>query len=159
VQAPQFVPEYTPLDELLTVMQESGQHVAIVVDEFGSAAGLVTIQDLITQIIGDSPEVGDENDESIQIIDAHTFLIQAQIDLEEVNDRLNLTLPLSPEYQTLGGFLLYQWQRIPIAGETGQYANCELTVVSTAGPRIEQIKIHRLQLDPDKDHLNQHPIQ
>jgi CBS domain containing-hemolysin-like protein len=145
VQAPQFVPEYTPLDELLTVMQESGQHVAIVVDEFGSAAGLVTIQDLITQIIGDSPEVGDENDESIQVIDAHTFLIQAQIDLEEVNDRLNLDLPLSTEYQTLGGFLLYQWQRIPIGGETCQYANCELTVISTAGPRIEQIKIRRIE--------------
>ncbi len=146
VHPPQFVPEYTPLAELLPVMQQSGQHMAIVVDEFGSAAGLVTIQDLISQIIGESPEVGKEEDDAIQSLDSHTYLVQAQLDLEALNERLNLNFPLSDEYQTLGGFLLYQWQRIPIEGETRQYGDCELTVISNQGPRLDRVRIHRIEI-------------
>jgi CBS domain containing-hemolysin-like protein len=150
IHPPQFVPEFTPLDELLPVMQQSGQHMAIVVDEFGSAAGLVTIQDLISQIIGESPEVGQDEDDAIQWLDSHTFLVQAQMNLAELNERLHLGLPLSGEYQTLGGFLLYQWQRIPIEGETRQYGDCELTVMETVGPRLDQIRIHRIETASSK---------
>jgi CBS domain containing-hemolysin-like protein len=141
----QFVPEYTPLGELLTVMQASRQHMAIVVDEFGGTVGLVTIQDLITQIIGESPEQVDEEDLPIQQLDENTFMVQAQMSLEEVNDVLDLNLPLVDEYHTLGGFLFYQWQKIPTQGETLQYANYELTVVSAEGPRLHQIRIHRIE--------------
>lgn len=144
IQPARFVPEYTSLGELLTLMQRDRQHMVLVVDEFGGTAGLVTIQDLVTQIIGDTDGESDE-DQPIQILDENTFLIQAQMNLEEINDRLDLNLPLIEEYQTLGGFLFYQWQKIPQQGETLQYANYELTVVSAEGPRLHQIRVHRIE--------------
>jgi CBS domain containing-hemolysin-like protein len=155
IQPARFVPEYTSLGELLTLMQRDRQHMVLVVDEFGGTAGLVTIQDLVTQIIGESPELGSDEDLPIQTIDENTFLIQAQVDVEEINDRLHLALPLIDEYQTLGGFLFYQWQKIPQPGETLQYANYELTVISSEGPRLHQIRVQRIEtpamLDPNLD--------
>jgi CBS domain containing-hemolysin-like protein len=145
IQPVTFVPEPTPLDELLSLMQQSGQHMAIVVDEFGSTAGLVTLQDLISQIIGKTPEMGREAEEGIQWLDTHTYLVQAQLDVEEVNEQLNLELPITGEYRSIGGLLLYQWQRIPIIGETLQYGDCELTLVSAEGPRLKEVRIHRLE--------------
>jgi CBS domain containing-hemolysin-like protein len=151
VRPVQFVPQYKSLADLLELMQASGQHIVIVVDEFGETAGLVTIQDLITQIIGESPESGDEKALTIQWVDQHSCLVQAQMDIEEVNELLQLNLPLSGEYQTLGGFLLYAWQAIPNEGETLQYGDCELTVVSTDGPRLHQINIHRISPAPSSE--------
>lgn len=145
IRPARFVPEYTSLGELLTLMQRDRQHMVLVVDEFGATAGLVTIQDLVTQLIGETPEPQTEGDLLIQVLDANTFLVQAQTDLEEVNDQLQLDLPLTEEYQTLGGFLLYQWQRIPTPGETLQYGNYELTVVSAEAARLHQIRIHRIE--------------
>ncbi|WP_082906283.1 hemolysin family protein [Phormidesmis priestleyi] len=141
----QFVPEYTPLGELLTLMQRSRTHMVVVVDEFGGTAGLVTIQDIISQIIGDSSEPQGDEEHSIQILDENTFLIQAQMNLEEVNEELSLDFPLAEEYQTLGGFLFYQWQKIPAPGETLQYGDCELTVISAEGPRLHQIQVRRIE--------------
>jgi CBS domain containing-hemolysin-like protein len=144
LQPVKFVPESTPLDELLTLMQKSGQHMAVVVDEFGSTAGLVTLQDLISQIIGETPEHGSAEDPDIQWLDANTCIVQAQLDVEEINDRLNLELPVTDEYRSLGGLLFYQWQRIPIVGETLQYGDCELTLISADGPQLQEVRIHRL---------------
>lgn len=70
--------------------------------------------------------------------------MQAQLNLEEVNERLNLQLPLTDEYQTLGGFLLFQLQKIPQPGETLRYEDWEFTVISAEGPRLHQIQIHQL---------------
>jgi CBS domain containing-hemolysin-like protein len=151
----QFVPQYKTLGDLLTLMQASGQHIVIVVDEFGETSGLVTIQDLVTQLIGASPESGDEKALTIQWMDQHTCLVQAQMDIEEVNEQLQLDLPQSGEYQTLGGFLLYELQRIPNEGETLQYGDCELTVVSTDGPRLHQINIHRISTPPSPPEISE----
>jgi CBS domain containing-hemolysin-like protein len=151
IRPARFVPEYTPLGELLTLMQRSRHHIVVVVDEFGSTAGLVTIQDLIAQIIGESPENEMETINLIQRIDAHTFMVQAQLSLEEVNQSLRLNLPTLDEYRTIGGLLLYQFQRIPCEGETLQYGSCEMTIVTTIGPRLDQIQVRRLEpLPPDE---------
>ncbi|XTZ10404.1 MAG: transporter associated domain-containing protein, partial [cyanobacterium endosymbiont of Rhopalodia yunnanensis] len=71
--------------------------------------------------------------------------VKAQINLEELNKVLDLELPLTDEYQTLGGFLLYQWQKIPSIGETLFYDNLEFTVVTVEPPRLLQIRLHRLE--------------
>jgi CBS domain containing-hemolysin-like protein len=132
-----------PLSELLPLMQRSHLAMVIVVDEFGGTVGLVTLKDLIAEIIGDHPEPESKEDLAVQILDEQTFLVQAQMDLEEVNELLDLDLPLIDEYQTLGGFVLYQFQKLPLQGEILHYDNLELTVVSAEGPRLHQIRIHR----------------
>jgi CBS domain containing-hemolysin-like protein len=139
-----FVPEHTPLNELLPMMQQEKLAIVVVVDEFGGTVGLVTIQDIIAQIIGDIGETQNSNDLLIKMLDEQTFLVQAQINLEDLNEELELNLPLTKEYQTLGGFMLYQLQKIPIIGESFRYKNLEFTVASVTGPRLQQIQVKRL---------------
>jgi CBS domain containing-hemolysin-like protein len=106
---------------------------------------LVTIQDIIAEIIGNAGETDSRDELLIQMLDKQTFLVQAQIYLEEVNQVLHLNLPLTREYQTLGGFLLYQWQKIPNKGEIFNYENLEFTIISIIGPRLHQIQIKILE--------------
>lgn len=146
IRPARFVPEFTPLNQLLPLMQRSHLAMVIVADEFGGIAGLVTLKDLIAEIIGDHPKPDRKQDLAIQILDDHTFLVQAQMDLEAVNELLQLNLPLIDDYQTLGGFVLYQFQKLPVQGEILHYDNLELTVVSTEGLRLHQIRIQK-QLD------------
>jgi CBS domain containing-hemolysin-like protein len=123
------------------MMQQEKATIVMVVNEFGGIVGLVTIQDIIAEIIGHAGESNSSNDLLIQMLDQRTFLVQAQINLEEVNQVLHLNLPLTREYQTLGGFLLYQCQKIPNKGEIFNYYNLEFTVISIIGPRLHQIQI------------------
>ncbi|HLO87495.1 MAG TPA: hemolysin family protein, partial [Nostocaceae cyanobacterium] len=140
-----FVPEQTPLRELLPMIQQEKPAMVLVVNEFGGTVGLITIQNVIEKIIGSVGEAESDEDLLIQMLDKRTFLVQAQINLEEVNQVLHLNLPLTREYQTLGGFLLYQLQKIPAKGEIFAYDNLEFTVVSVIGPRLHQIQIKRLE--------------
>lgn len=149
-----FVPEFTPLGELLGTMRRSRLEMVMVVDEFGGTAGLVTLKDLIDEIIGDDSELSSpasgEEEVALQMLDEQTFLVQAQMNLEEVNELLDLELPITDEYQTIGGFLLYQFQKIPAQGETLSHDNLEFTVVSAEGPRLCQIRIHRHEPTPSE---------
>jgi CBS domain containing-hemolysin-like protein len=156
VRPVRFIPEFTPLSELLPLMQRSHLAMVLVVDEFGGTVGLVTLQDLIAEIIGGNSEPESAQEMAVQILDEQTFLVQAQIHLEEVNELLNLDLPLTDEYHTLGGFVLYQFQKLPLQGETLNYENLELTVVSAKGPRLHQIRIHRHQ--PTSAESNNTPV-
>ncbi|MFS0514002.1 hemolysin family protein [Nostoc sp. UIC 10607] len=140
-----FVPEHTPLSELLPMMQQEKPAMVMVVNEFGGTVGLVTIKDVIAEIIGDASEPESSDDLLIQMLEEQKFLVQAQINLEDLNEVLHLNLPLTREYQTLGGFLLYQLQKIPSKGETLCYENLEFTVVSIVGPRLHQIQLRRLE--------------
>ena len=139
-----FVPERTPLNELLPMMQQEKPTMVMVVDEFGATVGLVTIKDVIAQIIGDTEDTEDNDKLLIQILDEQTFLVQAQINLEDLNEVLDINLPLTKEYQTLGGFILYHLQKIPSFGEVFVYYNLEFTIVSVVGPRLHQIQLRRL---------------
>nr|WP_174764032.1 hemolysin family protein [Anabaena sp. UHCC 0253] len=144
MRPPRFVPEQTLLSELLPMMQQEKPAMVMVVNEFGGIVGLVTIQDIIAEIIGNAGEADSSNELLIEMVDKHTFLVQAQINLEEVNQVLHLNLPLIREYQTLGGFLLYQCQKMPNKGEIFNYQNLEFTVISVIGPRLHQIQIRVL---------------
>ena len=161
VKSVQFVPESTRICELLPLMQREQLKMVIVVDEFGGTAGLVTLQDLIAEIIGDVTERDSTAAPSahgrapLQRVDENTFLVQAGMNLEEVNEILELNLPLTEEYQTLGGFLLCQWQKIPAPGETLHHGQIDFTAISVAGPKLEQIRIHRRFVLPNQKMENQ----
>jgi CBS domain containing-hemolysin-like protein len=86
----------------------------------------------------------DSKEIALQVLDDRTFLVQAQLNVDDVNQILNLDLPVTDEYQTIGGFLSYHLQRMPAVGEVWRTENVELTVVSVCGPRLDQIQIHLL---------------
>lgn len=137
-----FLPESTLLSELLSIMQDNRLKMVIILDEYGGTAGLVTMQDLINEILGgyDNNELEEDND-FVKVLDEQNFLVSAQINLEELNDLLDFNLPLTDEYQTLAGFLVYQWQKIPQEGEIFHFDNLDFTVIDLEGQRINKIKI------------------
>jgi CBS domain containing-hemolysin-like protein len=139
----QFVPENIRISELLTRMQRERQAMVIVVDEFGGTAGLLTLENLIEQIVGSIEDEGEQPQLDIVKLDDDNAVVQAQTDLEEVNERLGLDLPVSDEYKTLGGFLMYQLRKVPEAGENFSFEGVELTVLEMEGPRLERIKVSR----------------
>jgi CBS domain containing-hemolysin-like protein len=145
VRPARFVQETVQLDELLQLMQRSQQPMMIVVDEFGGTAGLVTIHDLTAEILGTTTETSSHEERSIQILDDQMFLVQAHIDLEAVNDLLGLNLPLTDDYQTLAGFMIYYLQKIPQTGEILCYGPWEFMATAIEGPRLLQIRIRRLE--------------
>lgn len=136
-----FVPEHTPLHELLATMQRTGQKLVIVVDEFGGTAGLLTLTDITSEIIGEMHEPDDDDELLVQILDDQSYLIKAHTHLDEVNELLEVDLPESEDYQTLGGFLIYQLQKIPREGDTLIYGGREWIVRSAEGPKLEDILV------------------
>ncbi|PZD74133.1 Magnesium and cobalt efflux protein CorC [Acaryochloris thomasi RCC1774] len=142
-QAAWFVPEGTPIRDVLQRMQKF--HLAMMMvreDESDGTAGLVTLTDLVNELLGNDDEPPPSMPGPlIQEQDNHTFLIQAQTDLDLVNEQLAIELPITDEYQTLGGFVLCQLQKIPAQGEHCFYENLKLTVATAEGPRLTLIKV------------------
>lgn len=138
-----FVPETKRLPDLLAEMREKKVQVAIVVDEYGGTAGLVTIEDIIEEIVG---EISDEYDpaepESIRRVDEWTAEVDARAHIDEVNEALGIELPDGGDYDTVGGFLFSQMGKIPTAGEELTYGNVRLRVLDA-----EARKIHRLRIE------------
>jgi CBS domain containing-hemolysin-like protein len=145
IQTAWFVAEGTPIQEVLQMMQKYQLGVIMVREsEFDGTAGLVTLQDLIKAIIGIEDEASSPEDPQIEEQDNHTFMVQAQTDLEFINEQIGLDLPILEEYQTLGGFLMFQLQKIPVPGEMLAYQNLEIEVLTMEGPRLDQVCIRRI---------------
>ncbi|WP_017324734.1 hemolysin family protein [Synechococcus sp. PCC 7336] len=142
VKSAHFEHENKRVGELLSEMQEQRLPLVMVVDEFGGTAGLITVRDLVEEIVGRISDDGDGQQEpEFQRVSDSRILVQAQVDLDEVNEELSLELPLQDDYQTLGGFLIYHMQKIPKIGETFVYNNLIFTVVGVDGPRLDRVQI------------------
>ena len=143
IESVSFISESTSLNELLPSMQQSHQKMVIVIDEFGGTSGLITLHDLVAEIVGDGGNDPDSGIDTVKKLDDNTFLVSAQMNLEEVNEQLELNLPLADNYNTLGGFLLEQWQKIPQQGEKLEYGSLDFTIRVADSNRLYQILIHR----------------
>lgn len=136
-----FVPEGTQLGDLLPLMQRYRLSMVMIREaESRGTAGLVTLKDMVNEIIG-TEEGEPDQAPAIRMLDPQTFMVQAQTDIEEVNERLEIHLPVVDEYHTLGGFIFYHLQKVPEVGETLSYEGLELTVISCDGPRLDQIQV------------------
>ncbi len=140
IQPVEFVAESTPVSVILQQMQQFDRHMTIAIDEFGNTAGLITRQDAISEMIGINV-TPDRETQLLQRLADGTYLIQAQINLEDLNAQLNIHLPLADDYRTLAGFLLNKLQHFPQDGESLDYGDWNLTVVSTVGPRIDRVRV------------------
>ena len=143
VKSVRVVPENASLKELLSLMQREQQEMVIVVDEFSGTSGLITIQDLISEIIGDQNDHESEETNIWQQINENTYVVSAQISLEDINRYLAIDLPVGEDYNTLSGFLQEQWQKIPAQGEIFDYEDLQFTIISTEKNRLQQIKIQQ----------------
>ncbi|MBN2542224.1 HlyC/CorC family transporter [bacterium] len=135
-----YVPEAKRIRDLLREMREEKIHIAIVVDEYGGTAGLVTMEDLIEEIIGEIQDEYDEEEKIINRLSHNAFSIQAKIPITELNDRLNISIP-NDEADTLGGLIYQIAEAIPREGEKFEYGNLLFIVEKIIRRRIAWVKV------------------
>jgi len=141
-----LVPESKPLGELLSEFKQNKVHLAMVLDEYGGTAGLVTIEDIVEEIVG---EIQDEYETveaapSINLIDDRVAEVEARAHMDDVNDELDLDLPEDEDYETIGGFVFSKIGHIPEAGESFDYGPVRLTVIEAERTRVVRVRIERL---------------
>ena len=142
-----FVPETTPVNTLLRQFRDHHQHIAIAVDEFGGTAGLVTLEDLLEEIVGEVSDPFDEATPGFQSLPDGSVLIDGLVLIEEVNEKLGLEL-FDPNYDTIAGYILGKLGRIPRLQDDIEADGVSLRVEEMDGLRIASVRLQ--VLDPDK---------
>jgi putative hemolysin len=142
LKKPFFVPETMEISILLKEMQRTHQHLAVVIDEYGTTVGIVTLEDIMEEIFG---EIMDETDieDKIERLRDGSYIIDSSYSIRDLNERLQLDIPESTDYETLGGFILNQLQGMPKGGEIIYQGPYKFTVVGIAGKRISKIKFEK----------------
>jgi putative hemolysin len=137
-----YVPETKKVDELLRDLQKGRMHLAIVVDEYGGTAGLVTIEDLLEEIVGEIQDEYDVEPVMIERVNDYETHLDARVSLDDVNELL-LTNWEAEDSDTIGGFVYEELGRIPNPGDTVEIGDYVITVLSTEGARLKQLSIER----------------
>ena len=135
-----MVPETKPLPDLLIEFKPRKRHLAVVVDEFGSTAGVVTVEDVLEQLVG---EIEDEFDiaEPQFAPGAKSMTLDGSVNIRDLETQYHLALPRDEGFETLAGFVLAQLQRIPTVGDSFEYNGRRFTVVSMDGLRVDGVRI------------------
>ncbi|GAE03356.1 HlyC/CorC family protein [Clostridium botulinum B str. Osaka05] len=144
LRIPYFIPETKAIDSLFKEMQTNKSYISILIDEYGGFSGIVTMEDLIEEVMGNIfDEYDEDNTEEIIKIDANTFLLDASITIDNLNEKLNLELP-SENFDTLGGFILDITGAIPKCNVSSQieYNNLIFKIEKVSNNRIEKIKLY-----------------
>lgn len=157
MRPPYVIPENKMVDELLAEFKRSKIQMAIVVDEYGGTAGLVTIEDLLEEIVGDIMDEYDVEEPLVRMIDDNTAVVDARTPINEINDCMRLELP-DEEFDTIGGFVFGLFGREAHVGDVAQYETVDLIVEQTDGHRIQQIRIvNTPRADDESDAVNAAP--
>ncbi|HET6770341.1 MAG TPA: hemolysin family protein [Actinomycetota bacterium] len=143
VRKPFFVPESKKVSELLRDMQKEKFHMAIVVDEFGSVAGLVTLEDLLEEIVGEIFDEYDREEPNIEPAGENRFRVNARLPVDELNELLDLDLPNS-EWDTVGGLMMGVLGRLPEQGEQVEYDGLRFSAERVHGRRIAKVLVERI---------------
>lgn len=138
-----FVPEAIPGKELLQLFTEKSGNIAVVVDEYGGTAGIVTIEDVIEEIFGDIEDEHDTEDWLEKQISEDEFLFSARVEIDYLNETYDLGLEESEEYETLGGLILFHLEMIPEAGTRIEIDDLTLEIEEVSGNRIDLVRILR----------------
>jgi len=138
-----FVPETKRVAELLREMQQQRFHMAIVIDEYGGTAGLVTLEDIIEELLGEIVDEFDVEDAMVEPLPGGDFRVDARMPLDEVNDLLRAQLP-EGDWDTIGGLLLSELGHVPAEGESVEVAGWQLAAQRVVGRRIGRVRVHRL---------------
>ncbi|MBN1852275.1 MAG: HlyC/CorC family transporter [Pirellulales bacterium] len=146
MRRPEFIPETKAVDDLLEMFQQMHTHIAIVLDEYGGVAGLVTIEDVLEEIVG---EIIDEYDEAavveIEKIDGQTWEALGRAHVDEINELVQLDLPDDGDFDTIAGFVFTELGHIPHRGEVLEWnKRVRFTVLEATRRRIERVRIERL---------------
>ena len=147
-----FVPETKNIDSLFFELQKMKQQIAILIDEYGGFSGIVTMEDIIEQVMGDIDDEYDEEEEIIDKVDDHIYLVDGDVSLDDLDEELGIDLQ-SENSETIGGFIIDMLGEIPDENDVGRivaFENYEFKIMAVQDRRIERVKIYILDLVPDE---------
>lgn len=154
LRKPYFVPETKNIDALFFDLQTAKQHIAILIDEYGGFSGIVTMEDIIEEVMGDIDDEYDEEELPIEKVDDNTFIVDGLISLDDLDEKLNLNLQ-SENSETLGGLIIDILGEIPDEDEPEEriieYDNCIFKIESVKERRIEKVKVYIIPTKKEKD--------
>ncbi|KWT86762.1 hemolysin family protein [Candidatus Magnetominusculus xianensis] len=144
LRPPFYVPETMMISHLLSEMQKKHTHMAIAVNEHGTVTGIVTIEDLLEEIVG---EIRDEHDTERPVISIGlgVYIIYASINIRDLKEDFNIEIPESPQYDTLGGFVVTHLQKIPEGGEIIELDGMKITILEMVHTRVAKVKVEILE--------------
>ena len=138
------VPETMPLQDLLTEMTKHKTNVAVVIDEFGGTAGIISLEDILEQIFGEIEDEHDVPDLTEKQLSEREWVLSCRLEVKYLNEKYNLELEESKEYDTLAGFIIYHLEEIPSAGESVTIGPFHIKILRTTRSRIDLARIKRL---------------
>ena len=148
-----FVPETKNIDSLFFELQKMKQQIAILIDEYGGFSGIVTMEDIIEQVMGDIDDEYDEEEEIIDKVDENIYLVDGDVTLDDLDEELGIDLQ-SENSETIGGFIIDLLGEIPDENDEGRivcYENIEMKIMAVQDRRIERVKIYILDKAPEEE--------
>ncbi len=140
LRKPYFVPESKRIDQLLRELQRKHVHIAVIVDEYGGVSGIVCMEDIIEEIVGDIQDEFDNEREDILQLGESVFLCDARVNLEDLNEEIHIDLPAA-DFDTLGGFVFDLFGKIPVKYEKASWHGHDFIVQDMEGHKINTVKI------------------
>ena len=140
---PMIIPEAKPITELLREFQEQKNHIAVVTDEFGGVRGLITLEDVIEEIVGEIDDEHDQEERELMQVDQQTVVVDAKIDIEVVEHHFQCQLPAGP-YESIGGLIMHSLGRMPENGETVDTPSLTLTVLVANPRKVRTVRIRKI---------------
>jgi len=144
-----FIPESKDIGDLLKQFQQEKTHISIVVDEYGGTAGMITLEDIIEEIVGEIQDEFDEDENLHHKIDENTYEFDAKITIDDINEILNSKLPEEEDFESLGGFIYFLFEEVPEKGDSRVYENLNFTIQSVDKQRIGWVKIEKIIVDSE----------
>ena len=151
-----YVPNTAPVDELLKQLQTEGNSIAVVVNEYGGTIGIVTIEDILEEVVGEIYDEYDKEEHFFVRIGKNKYLVNARMEIDELNDHLKLQLP-KDDYETVAGFLLKHMERIPRIGESFEFGNLKFIITQADKRSIREVSITISDIPEKSDNEVPHP--
>ena len=142
-----FVPESMKINDLLRDFQKLHMQIAIVTNEFGATAGIVTMEDIIEELVGEIQDEHDEEKPTVEKKSETEYIVNAHSSIGDVNESLPMAIPENPKYETISGLINFLWGRIPGVNEKRQYGGYEITIIQRKKQTVESVKLRVLETD------------
>lgn len=143
LRAVYFIPESKPIVDLLREFQKRKIHMAMVTDEFGTMRGLITLEDILEEIVGEIDDEYDEEDQSIEVIDSQTVQVHGWVDIEKLEEHFGCEFPDGP-YESAGGFVIHLLGRLALTGDVVEAQGFRLEVIAASTRQIKKIRVARV---------------
>lgn len=150
VRSPYFIPETKKISEVLKDLRDNKSHMAIVIDEYGGTAGILTLEDIIEEIIG---EIMDEYDADQKLVVEHedgSITVNARLEIEKLGDFLDVEFP-EGDFESVGGFVINLLGKVPGVNEKVRYENLEITIEAATSRKIDRVRIRRIDRETSKE--------